>query len=159
MLSQTAEHALRACLYLAQQPGGERVPAEVIADAVGAPRNYMGKTLNQLARRGILSSARGPKGGFRLEADPALLTLAELSDLFEAPATGPICLLGGVPCSDRTPCQAHRVWSAVKAQARRGFLETTIADLLAGRIPAGVGADSAVDDTRRTPAIERSERP
>lgn len=157
MLSQTAEHALRACLFLARQEEGERVPAEVIADAVGAPRNYMGKTLNQLARHGILSSVRGPKGGFRLEADPARLTLAALSDLFEAPAAGPICLMGGVPCSDRNPCQAHRVWSAVKAQARRGFLETTIADLLAGRIPAGVGANNAADDTRRAPAMERSE--
>ncbi len=143
MLSQTAEHALRACLFLAQQPEGERVPAEVIADAIGAPRNYMGKTLNQLARHRILSSVRGPKGGFRLEVDPQRLTIADLSEPFDPPDTGSMCLMGGVPCSERNPCRAHRVWSAVKAQARRGYAETTIADLLAGRIPVGIGATSA----------------
>lgn len=159
MLSQTAEHALRACLYLARRPGNERVAAEVIADAVGAPRNYLGKTLNQLVRHGIVSSARGAKGGFRLEVDPARLTVARVSELFEPPDAGPMCLLGGVPCTDRSPCEAHRVWSAVRTQARRGMAETTIAHLLAGTLPAGVGAHGAGEEGDPAPAMERREWP
>ena len=67
MLSQTSEHAIRAVLFLAQQHG-EPVSADRVAGALGAPANYLGKTLNMLARRGLLASSRGPAGGFRLLA-------------------------------------------------------------------------------------------
>lgn len=140
MISQTAEHALRACLFLARHRDGTRWSADAIAEAVGAPRNYLSKTLNQLARKGLLSSERGPRGGFRLEADPERLSVAEIVELFEAPASHPMCLLGGVPCSDRTPCEAHRVWTAVKAEGREPMRRTTLADLLAGRLPDGADA-------------------
>ena len=66
MLSATADHALRATLVLARHASGTRLRATAIADAVGAPRNYMAKTLNQLAKAGIVSSSRGPLGGFLL---------------------------------------------------------------------------------------------
>ncbi|HEX8906653.1 MAG TPA: Rrf2 family transcriptional regulator, partial [Longimicrobiaceae bacterium] len=68
MLSKTAEYALRALLVLARRGarGGAAVRAEEIADAVGAPRNYMSKTLHALAKQGFVASARGPLGGFTL---------------------------------------------------------------------------------------------
>jgi hypothetical protein len=64
MLSQTAEHAIRAVLFLAQRAPGEPVAPDAIADALGAPRNYLAKTLNALARQGIVSSMRGPDAYF-----------------------------------------------------------------------------------------------
>lgn len=140
MLSQTAEHALRACLFLARRTDVERWSAQAVAEAVGAPPNYLSKTLNQLARAGLLSSVRGPCGGFRLEADPAQLTVAEIVDLFAPPATHAMCLLGGVPCSDQTPCDAHTAWTAVKAESRQAIARTTLADLRGGRTPARTDA-------------------
>jgi hypothetical protein len=50
----------------------------MIADALDAPRNYMSKTLGLLAREGLITGARGPTGGFRLERSPGELTLAEV---------------------------------------------------------------------------------
>jgi Rrf2 family transcriptional regulator, iron-sulfur cluster assembly transcription factor len=130
MLSQTSEHALRAALYLAQQTAGTLVTADTIAGALGAPRNYMAKTLNALAKHGIVVSLRGPTGGFRLAVPPEELSLAAIIEPFEDIRTNPICMLGGRPCTDAAPCRAHAQWKAVAEEALRPLRTTMVADLL-----------------------------
>lgn len=132
-LSQTAEHALRAVLFLARQPEGTRVPAEAIAKALDAPRNYLSKTLGLLAREGLITGARGPTGGFRLERRPSELTLAEVVAPFEESGGVKMCLEGGRVCDGRSPCGVHARWTAVRQAARAPMEETVIADLLSGR--------------------------
>ncbi|CAN5841082.1 RrF2 family transcriptional regulator [soil metagenome] len=147
MLSQTAEHALRATLFLARSSVGEPMSADVIAEALGAPRNYLSKTLNTLAKRGLLSSARGPYGGFQLVRAAEELTIAEVVHAFDEPRTRGICLLGGGPCNDAEPCGAHFRWKAVTAEMLAPLNNTTIADLLedevSDRVIAGIGAGIA----------------
>lgn len=131
MLSQTSEHAIRAVLFLAQQPAGESVSADRVAQAIGAPANYLGKTLNTLARRGLLASARGPAGGFRLTRDAGQIALADVVDAVDdRPRAMTLCLLGNRPCHAATPCAAHARWSAVQESVRAPLRRTTIADLL-----------------------------
>lgn len=131
MLSQTAEHALRAVLYLARQEGEDPVPAARVASALGAPSNYLGKTLHALARAGIVEGVRGPAGGYRLRIDPAGLSLhALIGAVDEEPSARAVCLLGDRPCNEREPCRAHRAWTDVRS-AHAGLLRgTTVADLL-----------------------------
>ena len=130
MVSQTSEHAIRAVLFLAQRPAGGTVSADVIAEALGAPRNYLSKTLNVLAKEGILSSMRGPTGGFRLEVPADRLTLEAVVRPFDEPRVKAVCLLGGRPCTDEHPCDAHFRWKAVSKEMWAPLRETTIADLL-----------------------------
>src|SRR6476659_8558089 len=105
MLSQTSEHAIRALLFLAQRPAGEAVPATRIATALGAPANYLAKTLNALARTGMVASTRGPFGGFRLARPADRITLAEVDDSFGELRPAATCLLGGRPCDACAPCR------------------------------------------------------
>ena len=129
MLSQTSEHAIRALLLLAQRPG-EAVPATRIAAALGAPANYLAKTLNALARTGMVASTRGPAGGFRLARPADRITLAEVDESFGEIRPAATCLLGDRPCDARAPCAAHARWSVVRDQLRAPLRATTIADLL-----------------------------
>ncbi|HEY0972833.1 MAG TPA: Rrf2 family transcriptional regulator [Gemmatimonadales bacterium] len=130
MLSNTADYALRAILVLAHHHGGRPVRAEEIADATGAPRNYLAKTLNALAKAGIVDSTRGPAGGFCLAVAPERLTLARVVDLFDAPRAHTCCMLGDGPCDPRQPCAVHHRWAAVTTARRAPLVETTVADLL-----------------------------
>lgn len=130
MLSATADSALRAVLILARAHGGAPVPAHEIARITGAPANYLAKTLNALAKAGIVTSARGPQGGFALATAPDRLTLAEVVDCFEGPRPRPRCLLGSAPCDPARPCAAHHRWTAVVAARRAPLATTTFADLL-----------------------------
>jgi Rrf2 family protein len=129
-LSQTAEHALRAVLYLARQPNGNRIPAESIADALSAPRNYLSKTLGVLTKAGLVTSARGPNGGFRLAVPAGELTLARVVQPFMDSTVSGVCLAGEGDCDASNPCRAHEQWAAVQAELLAPMERTTIADLL-----------------------------
>ena len=131
MISQTAEHALRAVLYLAGHPDAGPLKVDDIARALGAPRNYLSKTMHALASHGIVTSTRGPQGGFVLRVPPAELRLASLRALFDPPRTSGVCLLGGRPCTDEAPCHAHFRWKGIREASLAPLRDTTIADLLA----------------------------
>lgn len=130
MLSITADHALRAVLMLARIPADHSMRADAVAEAIGAPRNYLAKTLNALAKAGIVHSARGPSGGFALAVSPRDLTVARVTQLFdERPRTG-MCLLSKKACDALNPCAAHTTWTAITASALLAIETTTISDLL-----------------------------
>jgi Rrf2 family iron-sulfur cluster assembly transcriptional regulator len=132
MLSSTSDYALRATLLLARHQGGRPLRADEIAEATGAPRNYMAKTLNALAKAGIVTSARGPLGGFALACPPHDLTIARVIDCFDEARPQRPCLLGNGPCDVSRPCTAHGRWTAIKDARRALFSDTTVADLIAG---------------------------
>ena len=128
MLSATADHAVRAVLVLARAQRFMR--ADEIAAATGAPQNYLAKTLNALAKSGIVNSARGPAGGFSLAVAPSALPIARIVDLFDTPRLQTRCMLGNAPCDPANPCAAHECWTRVMHARRDPLLSTTFADLI-----------------------------
>lgn len=130
MFSDTAEYALRATLYIAQQTqGGRAVRAEDVAAALSVPRNYLSKILHVLARNGVLKSTRGPAGGFRLARDPDAVPIFTVIQSFESlePRS---CILGRAECSDSHPCPAHRRWKQIAEGVSSFLRQTTLGDLL-----------------------------
>jgi Rrf2 family protein len=130
ILSQTAEHALRAVLYLAQQDGEQLARVHEIAAELEIPRNYLSKILHTLARSGILASTRGKTGGFRLAVEPGRLPLIDIVREFDDVTDRRQCLLGRPVCSDRTACAAHQRWKDTSERVAAFFRDTTIAELL-----------------------------
>jgi Rrf2 family protein len=128
MWSATAEYAVRAILVLAQSATPKT--ADAVARAIGAPANYMAKTLNALAREGILKSARGPSGGFSLCVAPDALTLDRIMNVFHEPRVGAQCLLGNRACDASHPCTAHARWIGITQSTRHALATTSIASLL-----------------------------
>jgi Rrf2 family protein len=141
LLPQTAEYAMRAVLYIGASPSASASAAEM-AVAVRVPRNYLAKTLHQLARAGVLTSARGSGGGFRLAVPPNELTLERVIAPFRPAADGR-CLLGQGRCGDDPTCAVHTRWQPVAAAMQGFFRHTTIADLIAGGPDAAGGGGPA----------------
>lgn len=141
ILSQTAVYALKAVLHLAEAGGEEPVRVDDIAQALDVPRNYLSKILHVLAREGVLSSTRGPHGGFRLGRDASGLRLEDVIRHFDEITTASGCLLGRARCSDASPCAAHARWKDVSRSAQAFLRETTIEDLSASG--AGISSISA----------------
>ena len=133
MLSQTAEYALRTVLFLGEHQDRTLVRVGELAEALDIPRNYLSKTLHQLARAGVLASSRGKLGGFRLARPAEQISLAEVIAPFDGPTATRTCLLGRVVCSDQSPCAAHARWKGVSVQVSDFFRETTVAELLGSR--------------------------
>lgn len=129
-LSQTGEHALRALLYLGRNTGRGAIPATEIAEALGAPPNYLAKTLRALVRRKLLRSSRGPGGGFALARSADTISTAEILAAVDEVGTVSACLLGDGPCDPDHPCAAHHQWTLLRERVLAPLSETSIADLL-----------------------------
>ena len=131
MLSQTGVYAVQALLHLAMRHNGGRVPARRVASELGIPATYLAKVLQRLSRAGIVESARGANGGYRLAVTPEDLTVAAVVAPFEILAARETCLMGG-PCDLAHPCSAHERRSAWNAAALKILEQTTLADLMTG---------------------------
>lgn len=84
-LSAKTEYASLAMLELARrQHDEEPVRIREIADAHGVPSRFLVQILLQLKAAGLVTSTRGASGGYRLARDAALITLADIRDVFEA---------------------------------------------------------------------------
>jgi Rrf2 family iron-sulfur cluster assembly transcriptional regulator len=129
ILSQTAVYALRATLCLASHGPSARIRVDDIAEQLSVPRNYLSKILHSLARGGVLTSSRGPGGGFQLARPARDLMLSEVVEQFDELPTESGCLLGRNACSEQDPCAAHHRWKNVSSVVDEFFRETSIGDL------------------------------
>ena len=126
MLSQTAQYAMRAMIYLGEREGRGPVRVDEVAEALDVPRNYLSKILHALVKRGLLSSMRGPRGGFYLARQADGVTLLEVVEPFDDIEARRTCLLGKKECSDRRPCAVHAQWKATATEVARFYRETTL---------------------------------
>lgn len=130
MLSKTGLHAVRALVALARLPEGAYAGAASIAQGIGAPQNYLGKLLRQLAEQGLLESQKGLGGGFRLARDAGEITLLDVVEPIEHVSRWSGCILGLSACSDAEPCAMHERWKKVRNAYLQMLQRTTLAELV-----------------------------
>ena len=130
MFSRTSEYVLRAMTFIAQQVDDWPLPGPRIAEQTGIPRNYLSNILSILVRAGILESAPGVGGGFRMTRSPKVVFLREVLEPFE-PALGPTrpCPFGQELCSDTDPCAGHERWERVRAIYNDFLQHTSVNDI------------------------------
>jgi Rrf2 family protein len=116
---------------LARLPEGAYAGAASIATDIGAPQNYLGKLLRNLADQGLLESQKGLGGGFRLARDARKITLFDVVEPIEHISRWSGCILGMSACSDSMPCALHERWKAVRNSYIRMLQGTTLAELVA----------------------------
>lgn len=130
MLSKTSTMLVNAVVELAKLADGKSEGAASIAKKIKAPKNYLGKLLQQLATQGLLASQRGMHGGFQLTKDPQKITLYDIVEPIENVEVWSGCALGLKKCSDASPCPVHNKWKAVRVAYWDFLKATTIADLM-----------------------------
>lgn len=128
LLSDASEYGLRAVVWLAQRPGQAQKVRE-IADGTHATPGYLIKVLQALAKVGILSAQRGSSGGFRLERDPATLSVLDVLNAIDPIQRIHSCPLGLEAHGERL-CPMHKRIDDAMAAIEQSFGESTIADLL-----------------------------
>jgi len=128
MISQTAEYALRAIVYLADQRGSPRTTAQ-IAEATQVPPGYLAKVMQSLSRTKLVHSQRGLNGGFTLTRDPATLPMMEIIAAVDPIRRFHECPLG-LDTHHEDLCALHRNLEEAADMLERKFTETSVADLL-----------------------------
>ncbi len=128
LLSDATEYGLRAVVWLAQHPGQAQKVRE-IAEGTHATPGYLIKVLQALAKVGILSAQRGSSGGFRLERDPAALSVLDVVNAIDPIERIHTCPLG-LESHGECLCPMHKRIDDAMAAIEISFSESTIQDLL-----------------------------
>jgi Rrf2 family protein len=137
-ISAKADYAVRAAVELAAATDNKPVKAERIATAQGIPLNFLENILGELRHSGIVRSQRGAEGGFMLAKPADKVTVADVMRAVE----GPLASVRGAPPEEASYGGAAgtlpRVWIAVRASLRSVVEHVTLADVAAGKLPAGI---------------------
>jgi Rrf2 family protein len=138
MLSKSCKYAIRAVVYVASKAGNNaKLGIKEIAKEIDAPEAFTAKILQSLTKHQIISSLKGPYGGFFIEEfqlQQPILNIVNAIDGLQA-FTG--CGLGLKFCSEKTPCPFHYEYKEVRTKMLNTFKETTV-ELLAANLEKGM---------------------
>lgn len=134
MITSRGRYALRAMLDLAARPRGGFVRLSDIAARQHISRKYLERILPDLARHGLLESALGKSGGYRLTRPPGAYRVGEILRAAEGALAPVACLAeGGHSCETAADCCAYPFWEGLERQIDAYVDSCTLQDLLAGR--------------------------
>lgn len=115
MFSKTCEYAIRAMIFIAQKSkDGNKVGIKEIAKGIDSPEHFIAKILQDLGRRRLLQSLKGPNGGFYLDAEGLDCSLADIVKVVDGDKLFTGCGLGLKQCSETHPCPIHHEFKAVR---------------------------------------------
>lgn len=109
-----------------------RLNATLLAEKTGLPLPTVQKLVSHLSRAGLIESARGTGGGFRLARPPAAISLADIVEAIEGPIALTACVdTGKHDCAIEGDCRVKPHWNAVNASVRGALANVTLASLSA----------------------------
>ncbi len=129
-VSRRTDYASRAVLALALADGGP-LKLDQLAETTEAPRSVLEQVMPVLRAAGIVRSARGPEGGYRLNKPAADITLERVVRLFE----GQLAPIGYAtrhepePCPDIVARSLRETWADVRDATIDILAAATFADL------------------------------
>lgn len=121
MLSQKCQYAIRAVLYISIESNKEKglKGGKEVSEALKIPLAFTGKILQQLAKSDVISSVKGPGGGFYLTEENLCLPIIQIVKTIDGLSSFNSCGLGLDKCSDEHPCPIHDTFKV----GRDGLLE------------------------------------
>lgn len=122
-------YSLEALGYLAIQPAYKFVNVKELARELNIPRHFLGKVLTDMAKKGLVSSIKGPSGGFRLAVSQESVSMYEILTILGAQSGFEnSCIMGQSKCTKDAPCPLHELWSEFISKAISKTQKLTLAE-------------------------------
>jgi Rrf2 family protein len=103
-LSKKADYALMAMKHLATRPDAASASAREIAEQYDIPVELMAKVLQRLARRGLVTSHQGTRGGYRLARSSGAISVADIIQAIDGPLNVTACSTEAENCGQYAKC-------------------------------------------------------
>jgi Rrf2 family protein len=129
IFSRQCEYALQAVTYLALNRQGEMTSIKDISTRLGIPYHFLAKILQDLSRKGLLASLKGPTGGFTLGVPAEEITLFHIVEAIDGIDFTKKCVMGFPECSGTNPCAVHEIWGELREGIITMLIGRNIADL------------------------------
>lgn len=141
MITKKTEYAIRAVWELGQTSEGLRTAAQVAA-AQGIPPKYLPQIVAELVQSGLLISARGFRGGLRLNRPPHEVTLLDIIEAIQGRLDLFECQRGAIECIHLPGCELKSVYHRAQEAMETVFRETRLTDIYFHPRERGIDVDS-----------------
>lgn len=151
-LKRKGDYAVRAMISVGRQDGIGLRQARQISTEMHIPYKTLTLILAGLVAEGLLTAAHGPTGGYRLARSPGDISLLEIVEAAEGPATFDHCVLRDGPCDWEETCPVHDTWARAQEALIRELASTSLAQMAAtdAAIEAGSYQPKAAPHTQPT---------
>ncbi len=160
-LSTRGRYAVMAMVELAARqdamppaPAGKPSPPISLAEIAAAQMlslAYLEQLFGPLRRAGLVASARGPGGGYRLSRPPREIPISDIVDAVDEPIRATRCEDGAPGCLAGRRCLTHDLWAELGEQIRLFLAGVSLEDVIRGDI-AGRAQGPECADLLRNPA-------
>lgn len=138
-LTTKGRYAVTAMLDLALHARENPVPLADISERQGISLSYLEQLFARLRRQGLVDSARGPGGGYRLSRDADQIAVADVIEAIDENVDVTRC--GGKGnCQGGEPCLTHELWCDLSNQIRKFLGSITLGHLVQQRSTQAVAA-------------------
>ncbi|UCD39262.1 MAG: Rrf2 family transcriptional regulator [Fidelibacterota bacterium] len=133
LYSKSAEYAIQAMLYLAENEDKGLVMVSSVAEAYNIPRHFLAKLVQILTRSHLIKSYRGRNGGIKLARHAGEITILQIVNAIEGPPPEEErCVIGLDICSDDVVCPLHNQWQHIRDLVRDTLSSQTLEELAEG---------------------------
>jgi Rrf2 family protein len=116
-------------LFIAHKSGpGIKIGIKEISKGIDAPEHFLAKILQDLSRKGIVQSIKGPNGGFYLNKSDMQNTLADIVKAVDGDKLFTGCGLGLKVCSEKNPCPLHDEFKLIRKKIHHILESSTVAE-------------------------------
>ena len=129
MFSKTCEYALKAMIFVAQKSGENgRVGIKEIAQGTDAPEHFIAKIMQELSRKKLIQSMKGPNGGFYFSERELNASISDIVKAVDGESIYTDCVLGLQACSEKNPCPVHHEYKEIKRKLIHMIEHNTLGD-------------------------------
>ena len=155
-LSKKTDYALIALKDLASSARGTSCSAREIAARYDIPVELMAKVLQRLARRGLLESHQGTRGGYQLSRPASRISVADVIQAIDGPVLVTACSDEDETCDQYSKCNVRDPLWRLKDRIVRSLSSFTLRELAQDDLGAAFPVTVLSDDTQSVAVAVRS---
>jgi Rrf2 family protein len=130
MFSKSCEYAIRSIFYISlKSQEGRKIGIKEIAEQLDMPAPFLAKILQSLVRDKVISSLKGPNGGFFV-TNPKKISLIKIVEAIDGTDVFKKCTIGLKKCSDTKPCPIHHLVKPYRDELRKTLATKTLDQII-----------------------------
>ncbi len=127
ILSKSCQYGVRALVYIGMKSEkSSKTELNEIAENLDIPKPYLAKIMQQLVKRGLARSTKGPNGGFYMTSKEKTKNLLDIIEAIDGLEYFTRCGLGMENCEPENPCPLHEQMVKIRANMMKTFGKYTI---------------------------------
>ncbi len=131
-LTTKGRYAVTAMLDLALHDQKGPITLSDISKRQGISLSYLEQLFSRLRKQGLVDSARGPGGGYRLSRDASLIAVADVITAVDETVDATRCK-GKQNCHNSNECLTHELWTDLSNQIHEFLSNISLANLVERR--------------------------